>query len=112
MKTFRAVVEVELKPGTLDPQGQALAGVLRDLGFGGVGDVRVGKQIRLDVVAPSADEACRQVEAMCRRILANPVLETYRYRVEEAGPAAPAEPARPGTISGDGGTPGTGAPRR
>lgn len=107
MKTFRAVVDVELKPGTLDPQGQALAGVLRDLGFAGVGDVRVSKRIRLDVMAPSAGEASRQVEAMCRRVLANPVLETYRYRIEEAGAPAPGEPAGPpGEAGGAGGTPG------
>ncbi|PZN10935.1 MAG: phosphoribosylformylglycinamidine synthase [Bacillota bacterium] len=110
MKTFRAVVDVELKPGTLDPQGHALAGVLRDLGFGGVGDVRVGKRIRLDVLAPSAGEACRQVEAMCRRVLANPVLETFRYRVEEAAPP-PDESAGDGETGGDGGTAGARAAR-
>ncbi|HEY8394443.1 MAG TPA: phosphoribosylformylglycinamidine synthase subunit PurS, partial [Thermaerobacter sp.] len=84
MKTYRAIIEVELKPGTLDPQGQALAGVLRDLGFRGVADVRVGKRIEVHLRAASAEEARQLVEAMCRRVLANPVLEAYSYRVEAA----------------------------
>ena len=68
-------VEVTLKPGVLDPQGRAIAQALGSLGFAGVADVRVGKVIELDI----ADSApVEEVDAMCRRLLANPVIEDYR----------------------------------
>ncbi len=65
-------VVVTLKPGVLDPQGKAIGHALGSLGFVGVGEVRVGKLIELEV----ADEA--DVEAMCRQLLANTVIEDYR----------------------------------
>ncbi len=64
-----------LKPGVLDPQGKAIGHALAGLGFAGVGEVRVGKLIELEV-ADGTDEA--QIEAMCRRLLANTVIEDYR----------------------------------
>lgn len=87
MARYRVDVRVGLRPGVLDPQGQAVAGALRALGFSGVGDVRVGRWIRLDLEAPSEDEARRQAEDMCRRLLANPVIEEFAYDVSAAGPA-------------------------
>ncbi|HWT13539.1 MAG TPA: phosphoribosylformylglycinamidine synthase subunit PurS [Allosphingosinicella sp.] len=71
---------VTLKEGVLDPQGKAIRHALEGLGFAGVNDVRAGKLIELDL-APDVGEA--QVEEMCRKLLANTVIENYR--IEPAG---------------------------
>jgi phosphoribosylformylglycinamidine synthase subunit PurS len=75
-------VHVTLKNGVLDPQGKAIRHALEGLGFAGVRDVRAGKLIELDLAENVADD---EVEEMCRRLLANPVIENYRIeRVEKA----------------------------
>ena len=75
-------VYVTLKNGVLDPQGKAIHHALEGLGFPGVKDVRAGKLIELDV-EPDVDEA--QVEEMCRKLLANTVIENFRIeRLESA----------------------------
>lgn len=74
---------VTLKPGVLDPQGRAIAHALGGLGFAGVRDVRAGKLIELDV-ADGTDDAT--VDAMCRRLLANTVIEDYRIERAETTP--------------------------
>jgi phosphoribosylformylglycinamidine synthase subunit PurS len=75
-------VFVTLKPGVLDPQGRAIHHALEGLGFSGVEDVRAGKLIEIEA-ADAVDEA--QVEEMCRRLLANLVIENFRVeRVEAA----------------------------
>lgn len=66
---------VTLKPGVLDPQGKAVHKALDGLGFAGVNDVRAGKLIELDVADTVTDE---QVDDMCRKLLANTVIENYR----------------------------------
>jgi phosphoribosylformylglycinamidine synthase subunit PurS len=76
-------VYVTLKPGVLDPQGKAIRHALEGLGFAGVRDVRAGKLIELDL-DEGVDEA--EVEAMCRRLLANTVIENFRIE-REAAPA-------------------------
>ena len=68
-------VYVTLKPGVLDPQGRAIHHALNGLGFDGVEDVRAGKLIELEV-ADGTDDAT--VDSMCRRLLANTVIENYR----------------------------------
>ena len=68
-------IYVTLKPGVLDPQGKAIEHALTGLGFTGVEAARVGKLIELDV-ADSVDDAA--VDAMCRKLLANTVIENYR----------------------------------
>ncbi|MFS0773950.1 phosphoribosylformylglycinamidine synthase subunit PurS [Sphingomonas sp. 1P08PE] len=68
-------VYVTLKPGVLDPQGRAIHHALGSLGFGGVEDVRVGRLIEMQV-ADGTDDAT--VEAMCRQLLANTVIENFR----------------------------------
>ncbi len=68
-------VYVTLKNGVLDPQGKAIHHALEGLGFEGVNDVRQGKLIELDLGEKVSDE---DVEAMCRRLLANTVIENYR----------------------------------
>lgn len=68
-------IHVTLKPGVLDPQGKAIEHALAALGFAGVEGARVGKLIELDV-AEGTDDA--DVDAMCRKLLANTVIENYR----------------------------------
>ena len=68
-------IHVTLKPGVLDPQGRAIQHALGSLGFDGVRDVRAGKLLELDV-ADGTDDAT--VDAMCRQLLANTVIENYR----------------------------------
>ncbi len=70
-------VLVRLKPGILDVQGAAVKRALGGLGFTDVADLRVGKVIEVDVNAASAAEARVRVDEMCRKLLANPILEDY-----------------------------------
>ncbi|HWC14559.1 MAG TPA: phosphoribosylformylglycinamidine synthase subunit PurS [Actinomycetota bacterium] len=79
---FLASVNVMLKEGIADPQGQTIERALPALGFSGVEEVRVGKRIRLLVDASDEHDARRQVEDMCERLLANPVIESYEVIVE------------------------------
>ena len=74
-------VYVTLKNGVLDPQGKAIHHALEGLGFAGVRDVRAGKLIELDLDESVGDEA---VEAMCRKLLANTVIENFRIEREAA----------------------------
>ena len=68
-------VFVSLKPGVLDPQGRAIHHALEGLGFAGVSDVRAGRLFELDVADTTTDE---QLDDMCRKLLANMVIENYR----------------------------------
>lgn len=68
-------VHVSLKPGVLDPQGRAVHHALEGLGFDGVEDVRVGRLIEMTVADGTSDEA---LDEMCRKLLANMVIENYR----------------------------------
>lgn len=77
MTQFRLEVRVKPRPGLLDPQGKAVHHSLNSLGWEGVQDVRVGKAIYVDMTADSADAAVQAVDAMCRKLLANPVTEDY-----------------------------------
>jgi phosphoribosylformylglycinamidine synthase len=78
---MKARVYVRLKAGVLDPQGKAIGNALAALGFSGVGEVRQGKLIELDLAEPDAERAREQAEAMCRTLLANPVIEDYLIEV-------------------------------
>jgi phosphoribosylformylglycinamidine synthase len=77
----KATVLVRPKTGILDPQGEAVESSLRQLGFS-VGEARVGRVIDLEVEATSADEARGEIERMCERLLANPLIESYEIEVE------------------------------
>ena len=79
---MRATVLVRPKAGILDPQGEAVESSLRQLGFP-VGEARVGRVIDLDVDAATADEARGEIERMCERLLANPLIESYKIEVAE-----------------------------
>ena len=79
---MRATVLVRPKAGILDPQGEAVQTSLRHLGFD-VGDARVGRLIELDVDAADAGQARERVDAMCRQLLANPLIESYEIELRE-----------------------------
>ncbi len=83
MTSYQVQVRVTPREGILDPQGKAVAGALRSLGFDGVGDVHVGRFITLTLAADSPDEAHDAAVAMCRQLLANPVTEDFKVRVGE-----------------------------
>jgi phosphoribosylformylglycinamidine synthase len=72
---MKVSVHVSLKPGVLDPQGRAVHHALEGLGFEGVADVRVGRLIEMEVADGTSDEA---LDEMCRKLLANMVIENYR----------------------------------
>ena len=74
-------MNVTLKPGIADPQGQTIERALPALGYDGVSDVRVGKVIELQVDASDESEARTRVEEMCERLLANPVIEAYEVTI-------------------------------
>ena len=80
---MRARVHVRLKEGVLDPQGAAIGRALAQLGFAGVGEVRQGKMIELQLDDADRAEAEARVRAMCERLLANPVIETYSVTLED-----------------------------
>ncbi len=77
---MKATVLVRPKEGILDPQGQAVEQSLRKLGFP-VEHARVGRVVDVDVEASSVDEARERVDAMCRQLLANPLIESYEVEV-------------------------------
>ena len=79
--SYTARVDVMLKDGIADPQGQTIERALPALGYGGVSDVRVGKLITLHVDAADEGEARSRVEQMCERLLANPVIEAYEVTI-------------------------------
>ena len=79
---MKAVVTVMLKPGVLDPQGRAIGHALGTLGFAGVGAVRAGKRIELELAETDPDRARAAAEEMARRLLANPVIESYQVEVQ------------------------------
>ena len=74
---MKARIHVKLKPGVLDPQGKAIGNALKGLGYAGVEEVRQGKLIELDLAETDPARARDQVDAMCKELLANPVIEDY-----------------------------------
>ncbi len=84
MSHYRVEVRVKPRPGLLDPQGKAIHHSLNSLGWDGVHDVRVGKAIYLDMEAESEEAATEAAEAMCRKLLSNPVTEDYEVSSVES----------------------------
>ena len=78
----QARVNVTLKPGIADPQGQTIERALPALGYSGVDNVRVGKLIELEIDAETLEDARASVEEMCDRLLANPVIEAYEVTIK------------------------------
>lgn len=79
---MKARVHITLKPGVLDPQGKAIGHALEALGFEGVNEVRQGKVIVLDLVEEDPAQVRAQAEEMCRKLLANTVIENYAIELE------------------------------
>jgi phosphoribosylformylglycinamidine synthase len=84
-----AEIRVMLKPSVNDPQGLSIRNALRTLGFSGVGDVRAGKLIQVRLHAADHRAAQDAVERMCAQLLANPVIETYSFTLDEAPARVP-----------------------
>ena len=79
---MKARVHITLKHGVLDPQGKAIGHALGSLGFAGVGDVRQGKVIELELAETDEAKARTEVEKMCRTLLANTVIENYAIELQ------------------------------
>lgn len=84
---FLARVYVTLKPTVNDPQGLTIRGALHSLGFAEVESVRVGKYLEVRIAADDRAKAEGQLAEMCRKLLANPVIEDYRFELEELAKA-------------------------
>jgi len=82
---WAAEVRVALRDGIADPEGQTIGDALRSLGYAGVGAVRSGKLIRIELEAADRDAAEAQVAEMCRRLLANPVMEVAAWELSAIG---------------------------
>lgn len=80
--TVRARVFVTLKPSVFDPQGRTIAEALHSMGYSTIGEVRQGKYFELDVQATSPDQARALASEVADKLLANPVIESYRVEVE------------------------------
>ena len=81
---YLARVYIRLRPTVSDPQGQTIRGGLHQLGFDGVSSVRAGKYMEITLEAESESAASEQLRQMCDRLLANPVIEDYRFDLESA----------------------------
>ncbi len=79
---MKAKVFVTLKPSILDPQGKTITGALHSLGYDDVQDVRQGKYFELDIAAETADQARTLASEVADKLLANPVIESYRVEIE------------------------------
>lgn len=86
--TYMAKIFVTLKPTVNDPQGLTIKGALRSLGFDSVLDVRAGKLIEVMMSEISEEVAEAKTKEMCRQLLANPVIENYRFQIQEVGAGA------------------------
>lgn len=80
---MKALIYVTLKPSVLDPQGRAVLGGLQSLGYSEAQEVRVGKFIEISLAGLSREQAEPRVREMCEKLLANTVIERYRYEVVE-----------------------------
>jgi phosphoribosylformylglycinamidine synthase PurS subunit len=81
---YLAKIYITLKPTVNDPQGLTIKGALHNLSFSSVEDVRAGKYIEVRIAQKDIGTARRQVDEMCRKLLANPVIENYRFEIEQA----------------------------
>jgi phosphoribosylformylglycinamidine synthase len=77
--TYQVQIYVTLRPSVLDPAGVAVESGIRQLGYAQVEQVRIGKYIQLKITALDLEEAQQQLEQICDRLLANPVIENYRF---------------------------------
>jgi len=84
LTTFQAKIYVTLRPSVLDPAGTAVQSGLEHMGYDNVEQVRIGKYVELSLVAESEAAAAEQLDRMCDQLLANPVIENYRFEISVA----------------------------
>lgn len=80
---YHAKISITLRPSILDPQGKAVEHAIGTLGVGTVRNVRMGKGVEMTIDAPSEKEARAVVDTVCRKLLANPVMEDFAYELEK-----------------------------
>ncbi|MDJ0900518.1 MAG: phosphoribosylformylglycinamidine synthase subunit PurS [Xenococcus sp. MO_188.B8] len=80
---YHARIYVTLRPSVLDPAGTAVESGLNQMGYQGVTDVRIGKYIEMGITANDDDDATTQLDQMCDRLLANPVIENYCFEIAQ-----------------------------
>jgi phosphoribosylformylglycinamidine synthase PurS subunit len=80
---MRVKIFISFKEGVLDPQGKAVERSLHSLGYEEVRDVRMGKYLEIELAASSREAAAARVREMCDKLLANPVIEDYRFEIQE-----------------------------
>ena len=80
---MKAKVKVVLKQGILDPQGKAVLHAIRDLGYQNIADVRIGKFIEIEVAPNRSKKVKEEVNEICKKLLANPVMENFEIEYEE-----------------------------
>jgi phosphoribosylformylglycinamidine synthase len=81
---FKAEIDVMPLDALLDPQGKAVSNSMKNIGLPEVGDVRIGRHIRLFIDAETAEEANEKVETACKKLLANQIMESYTFSLEQA----------------------------
>jgi phosphoribosylformylglycinamidine synthase subunit PurS len=89
LSRYEVRIEVGHRPGILDPQGGVIERALPALGWANVSHVRVGKSLRLEIEATDESAALTQVDEMCRKLLANPVIEDYTITVSPGDTPVP-----------------------
>jgi phosphoribosylformylglycinamidine synthase PurS subunit len=83
MKKFLAEIDVMPKKEILDPQGKAVTGSMKNLGLSEIQNIRIGKHISLEIEADSEATASAKVDQACKNLLANLIMESYSFKVEE-----------------------------
>jgi len=83
MKKFLAEIDVMPKKEILDPQGKAVTGSMKNLGLSEIQNIRIGKHISLEIEADSAETANAKVDQACKNLLANLIMESYTFKLQE-----------------------------
>ncbi|OOQ56878.1 phosphoribosylformylglycinamidine synthase subunit PurS [Mucilaginibacter pedocola] len=83
MKKFLAEIDVMPKKEILDPQGKAVTGSMKNLGLAEIQNVRIGKHVSLEIEAESTEAASEKVDQACKSLLANLIMESYTFKLEE-----------------------------
>ena len=79
---MKAKIIITPKKAVLDPQGKTVQNALTHMGYGGVGAVHVGKYLEIELTGADPQDARRQIDEACHKILSNPVIEDYRFEIE------------------------------
>ncbi|GAB4282418.1 MAG: phosphoribosylformylglycinamidine synthase subunit PurS [Marinilabiliales bacterium] len=83
---MKFIVEIDVMPlkALLDPQGKAVKNTINNIGFKGVKDIRIGKHIRMELEAENEENARKNVDEICQKVLINPVMEGYEFTIKPA----------------------------